>query len=197
MGRTSVKRDERAGDQLSVDEISDAFDALSPDDKLKLSAIETIKRRGTGFGVGELLNEAFYRALTGVRRCQRDVSFMAFLVEVMRSVASHEREKQRHFVPMTSMPFAGGAEISQSNFPSTGPSAEEVLIQQQDNTAVQAIYAHFEDDPEAQIVLMGWSEGLRGRSLREATKLDQAALDYAAKRIRCRMRAQYPEGWIT
>ncbi len=59
---------------------------------------------------------------------------------------------------------------------------------------MQAIHDNFEDDPEAQLVLMGWAEGLRGAPLREATGLDQARLDYAAKRIRTRMRKLYPQG---
>jgi hypothetical protein len=96
------------------------------------------------------------------------------------------------------VPGAGGAaEDSQGDPPATGLSPEEALIENQDAAAVQAIYDHFDDDPDAQLVLMGWADGLRGGALREATDLDQAALDYAAKRIRSRMRALYPEGWIT
>jgi DNA-directed RNA polymerase specialized sigma24 family protein len=197
MDKTSVMRDAPAGDYLSAAEVGAAFDALSPDDKLKLGAIETIRRSGTGFGIGELLHEVVCRALTGDRNCPRDVPFMAFLVETMRSIASHARKKQRRSAPLSAVPHASSAEDGQGDPPATGPSPEEALIEQQDAAAVQAIHGRFEDDPEAQLVLMGWGDGLRGRALREATGLDQSALDYTAKRIRSRMRALYPEGWGT
>lgn len=198
MGKTSVMRDAPAGDYLSAAEIGAGFDALSPDDKLKLGAIETIRRRGTGFGAGDLLHEAVCRALTGDRHCPRDVPLMAFLVETMRSIASHARKKQRRSVPLSAVPHAGGtAADSQADPPAAGPSPEDLLMEKEDAAAVQAIHDHFEDDPEAQLVLMGWAEELRGGPLREATGLDQAALDYAAKRIRKRVRALYPQGWMT
>jgi hypothetical protein len=50
-----VKIQPAVGDFLSADEINDAFDALSPDDKLKLAAIEAIRRRGTAYARTELI----------------------------------------------------------------------------------------------------------------------------------------------
>jgi DNA-directed RNA polymerase specialized sigma24 family protein len=198
MGKTSVIWDAPEGDCLSAAEISAAFDGLVPDDKMKLSAIEAIKRRGTGLGAGELVHEAVCRALMGSRNCPRCIPFMAFLVETMRSIAYHERKKYRRSAPLTAVPHSdGAAEGSQADPPATGPGPEDLLIEKQDAATVQTIHDHFEDDPEAQLVLMGWADELRGRTLREATGLDQAALDYAAKRIRTRMRKLYPQGWMT
>jgi hypothetical protein len=68
------------GEFLSTDEFIGAMNALSPDDKLKLHAIESIRRRATGFGEGELLQEAICRTLLGSRNCPREVPLMAFLV---------------------------------------------------------------------------------------------------------------------
>jgi hypothetical protein len=56
---------------------------------------------------------------------------------------------------------------------------------------VQAIHAVFADDPEAQLVLLGWQDDLKGAELREATDLDQGKLDYAIRRIRMRMAKAY------
>lgn len=170
---------------------------MSPDDKLKLGAIEAIKRGGTGFAAGELLHKAVSRALTGERNCPRDVPFMAFLVETMRSITHHERERQRRSVSLTAGPHPGEpVERNQADPPTTGASPEDILAEKEDSAIVQAIHGHFEDDPEAQLLLMGWADGERGAALREATGLDQGALDYAAKRIRTRLRALYPQGWI-
>jgi DNA-directed RNA polymerase specialized sigma24 family protein len=196
MGKTSVMRDALEDGCLSAAEVAAALDALSPDDKLKLGAIEAIKRGGTGFGAGELLHEAVCRALTGERNCPRDVPFMAFLVETMRSIAHHERKRQRRSASLTAEPRSGGPGEGSEAPPATGPSPEDILAEKEDSAIVQAIYGHFEDDPEVQLVLMGWADGERGAALREATGLDQGALDYAAKRIRTRMRALYPQGWI-
>ena len=198
MDKTGLKQDAPEGDYLDAAEIGAAFDGLSPEDKLKLGAIETIMRRGTGLEVGELVHEAVGRALTGRRNCPRNIPFMAFMVETMRSIAYHARRKGRRSAPLTAVPHAGGVtEASQGDPPAAGPSPEDVLLEKDAAGTVQAIYDHFEDDPEAQLVLMGWADGLRGAALREATGLDQAALDYAAKRIRTRMRTLYPQGWVT
>jgi hypothetical protein len=70
------------------------------------------------------------------------------------------------------------------------------MIELQAADTVRTIHDMFQDDAEAQLVVMGWADGLRGRELRDGTGLDQAALDYAAKRIRTRMKKQYPNGWI-
>jgi DNA-directed RNA polymerase specialized sigma24 family protein len=197
MGKTSVMCGAREDASLSAAEIAAALDALSPDDKLKLGAIEAIRRGGTALGAGELLHETVCRALMGERNCPRDVPFMAFLVETMRSIAHHERERRRRSACLTAVPPSGEpVDGSQADRPATDPSPEDILAEKEDSAIVQAIQGHFEDDPEAQLVLMGWADGERGAALREATGLDQGALDYAAKRIRTRMRALYPQGWI-
>lgn len=171
---------------LSSDEISAAFDALSPDDKLKLGAIETIRRSGTEFAPGELTQEAVCRSLAGERKCPRDVPFMAFMANTMRSIASHAH---------AALSAASAKHGNPDGCPDP-PTPEDSLLQKEAAKQVQAIYGHFEDDSEAQLVLMGWADGLRGKELREATDLDQPALDYAIKRIRKNMRKLYPDGWL-
>jgi DNA-directed RNA polymerase specialized sigma24 family protein len=190
MGRPFVNQHPPGGDFLGADEIIAAFAVLSPDDKLKLAAIEAIRRRGTGFGPGELLHETVCRALTGERNCPRGVTFMAFLAMTMRSIASHDRKQRRRMESL-------GADEDGAALPATAPSPEDDLMQKQDAVAVQAIHGCFNDDPESQLVLLGWQDGLGGAELREATSLDQGQLDYAIKRIRTRMRKGYPQGWMT
>ena len=60
---------------------------------------------------------------------------------------------------------------------------------------VNAIHDCFDGDEEAQMVVLGWSEGYRGAELREFVGVDQAGLDYAIKRIRRTMTKRYPDGW--
>jgi DNA-directed RNA polymerase specialized sigma24 family protein len=187
MGKPSVSQRPPQGDVLRADEIIGALDTLSPEDKLKLAGIEAIRRRGTGFRSGELIHEAVCRALLGSRRCPRDVPFMAFMAMTMRGIASHERKKRRS----TGLLGAGAHDV-----PNMAASPEDQLIERQDAAAVQTLQDLFEDDPDAQLVLLGWQDGLRGAELREATGLNQGKLDYAIRRIRTRMRKAYPQGWM-
>jgi DNA-directed RNA polymerase specialized sigma24 family protein len=197
MSNATVIREAPAkeGDSLGADEIGTAFEGLSVEDKLKLQAIETLFRGGTGFGPHELVYEAVCRTLVGDRSCPRDVPFMAFIVETMRSIAYHERAKRRRSVPLTLVPRHGGASEGPPDCPSDQLTPEEHLLEREAADMVQTMHGLLKDDPEAQLVLMGWADGLRGKALREAAGLDQAALDYAGKRIRSQIRKHYPNGW--
>jgi hypothetical protein len=181
---------------LSADEFIGALEALPPNDKLKLDAIEGIRRRGTGFGEGELLHEAICRTLLGERNCPRDVPIMPFMVETMRSIAGHDRKRR-----LCLGSVGGGAEPGEEGVGperelATGaPSPEDELLRKEEAAAVQVIFNEFDDDPDAQLVLLGWQDELRGAALREATGLDQGRIDYAIRRIRTRMRKKYPQGW--
>jgi DNA-directed RNA polymerase specialized sigma24 family protein len=182
-------------DHLSGAEIGAAIEALSSGDKLKLAAIDDRMRGGTGLGRGDLVQEAVLRALDVSRKCPRSVSFMAFLVESMRSIAGHERAKNRRNVSLTEVGEALNASVLD---PAILPrNAEDGLIDKQESAVVQTIHAEFNDDPEAQLVLMGWMDALRGAAMLEATGLNQGQFDYAAKRIRTKMRRLYPQGWHT
>lgn len=189
MDEATTIPDAKKREHLAVDEIGPAFDGISHDDKLKLYAIEAIRRRGTEFGEGELLREALCRALDGERKCPRDISFMAFLVMTMKSIASHAHKQRKRVVTVPDPPAVSRADTSDAL---SAPSPEDHVIA---TSVVQEIYAHFENDEEATLVLMGWGVELRGKALRDETGLDQAALDYAAKRIRAVARKLYPNGW--
>lgn len=193
MNSTTVVRDapQKQDESLGVDEISAALDALSPDEKLKLAKVESIRRSGTEFGPGELIHETVCRALTGDRKCPRETPFIAFLAMTMRSIADHAR---RDRLRMAASPQATAGERNPDGH-AEPPTPEDSLLEKESAARVQLIHEHFEDDSEAQLVLMGWADGLRGKELREATALDQAALDYASKRIRMKMRKLYPDGW--
>jgi DNA-directed RNA polymerase specialized sigma24 family protein len=180
------------GAHLCADEVLAAFDSLSHDDKLKLGAVEGIKRRGTGFGRGQLLHEAFCQVILGKRKCPRDVSLMAFLVQTMRSLASHDRERRRKIGSPRAAPREGPA-MSAATPPNQTAAAAAADLDSRET--VEAIFNIFDGDEKARLVVMAWADGCRGADLREATGLDQGAIDYAAKRIRKKMKALYPHGW--
>jgi DNA-directed RNA polymerase specialized sigma24 family protein len=191
MAEATTIRDAPTRDHLRADEIGPAFDGLSRDDKLKLYAVEAHLLGGTGLGKGDLLREAVCRALDGERKCPRDIAFMAFLVMTMKSIAFHARIKRRRTVVAGDPSDPAHADPLDPPFT---PSPEDGAIAA---SVLRALYAHFENDEEATLVLMGWAEDLHGKELREATDLDQTRLDYAIKRIRTGARKLYPDGWKT
>lgn len=198
MGRPLVIPQPPAGDFLSADEFIGALEALSPEEKLKLADIEALRRGGTEFTPGELVQEAICRTLAGERNCPRGVPFMAFMAQTMRSIASHDRLQRGRESSFEEMQAAGNATADgAADPPAVGPSPEDQLMQEELIAAVRAIHGHFDDDQDAQLVLLGWQDDLGGAALREATGLGQGQLDYAIRRIRTRMRKAYPRGWMT
>src|ERR1700730_4104404 len=152
MAEATTIRDAPAREHLRADEIGPAFDGLSRDDKLKLYAIETILRGGTGFGKGDLLREAICRALEGDRKCPRDVSFMAFVVMTMKGIAWHARKKSRLTVAATDPPEPAAADTPDA---AIAPSPEDALVAA---SVLRDIHGEVEDDEEATMVLMGWGD---------------------------------------
>jgi hypothetical protein len=181
------------GVHLDHDEVLATIDALSPEDRLRLDGIEGVLRRGTQFAPRGLVHEAFCRVIMGDRRCPKDVPFMAFLVMTMKSIASHDREQRWKTLQL--VPRHGEASVAPSDLAANQLNPEEHLVEQQSGDTVKRIHEEFSDDPDAQLVIMGWADGSRGRELREATGFDQAGLDYAIKRIRVWMKKKYPNGW--
>jgi hypothetical protein len=178
------------GGYLDPGAVAEAYAALSVDEKRKLLAVEARLRRGTSLGPGELFWEALTRALLGQRRCPQDVVFTAFLIETMRSVASHDRERLKRTASLDEVSEADVARgVSSGESPHTPE--EEMMAAE----TVRAIHAHFDGDEEARLLLLGWGADLRGKDLRELVGVDQAGLDYIIKRVRRTMGRLYPQGW--
>jgi len=189
---------ERVSADLSPEEFRTAFEGLSPDNRLKLTLIERPLLRGTSFRSNDILNEAVCRTLLGRRRCPREVPVMAFLVEVMRSIASHEREREKRMVSSSEVGEFGTPAPVGLGAMSRAASAEDMLIEMEEAAGaitMKDILALFEDDAEATAVLRGLDNDLKGKGLRERTGLDQGRLDYAKKRIKKVLLARFPEGW--
>lgn len=185
-------------DLLSRAETADAIKALDADEKLKLHAIAQGRARGTGMVGKDLLHETICRAMLGARRCPKNVPLMAFLVQTMRSISSHARDKykaqrDREHADTGIDPVLLAEEKSRAPL-----SPEDQAMRDDEDDArtkmVEEIFECFKDDPEAELLLLGWSDGLRGEKLREFVGVDQPALDYVAKRIRRRVKQIYPKG---
>src|SRR5262249_14596828 len=150
------------------------------ENRLKLHEIERVALRGTDLSPGDLLHEALCAAIMGDRKCPRRVPFMAFIVQTMRSIASHYREK--HLRESADGGTTQETQGARPMFSGAVLDPEQVLIESENTVA--AIHGFFDGDEQAQLVILGWSEGYRGKELRDFVGVDQTTLDYAIKRIR-------------
>ncbi len=199
MGAASSKTEEtgRADKFLSAEELIAAYDALSAADKFKLDRSEGVRRGGTTFKRGELLHKAMCGAIFGDRRCPREVAVAAFLVQTMRSIASHERERLARNTPLHEVPREGEAAPAAT---AVSKAVDAMVVTETERATrskdtVETILALFADDEVAQFILLGWIENCRGEALRELTGLSQSDLDYKIRCIRSKMRKHYPNGW--
>jgi len=197
MGRQNAPQEtsDPSGNCLSPDEFMAALAGLPPDEKLKLAKIEAIFRKGTSYRSGALLGEVGARVALDKRHCPRDVSIMAFTIEVMKSISYHERQRLSRERALFADSKPTGTGSGETTF---SPSLEAQAAwlkerQAQSDEAMEEIYQLFEKDEEAQQVIAGLSLGLKGAELRNETGLDQAKLDYAKKRIRKKIGTRYPE----
>jgi DNA-directed RNA polymerase specialized sigma24 family protein len=180
---------------LDSEEVAAALGSLSAQDKLKLHEIEKVYLRGTDLSPKDLLHEAVCAVIMGDRKCPRAVSPMAFIVQTMRSLANHRRAKHRREMADGGVAQDADDGATAVMFSAAAPSPEDVLLQRESEDTVRLIHDVFEGDHEPQMVILGWSEGYRGKELRELVGVDQAALDYAIKCIRRTMTKRYPHGW--
>src|SRR6266566_5995112 len=116
-----------SGGFLGSEEVVVALDSLPAEEKLKLQAIEKVLLRGTDLSPGDLFHEAMCAAILGDRKCPRDVAPAAFIVQTMRSIANHQREKRlRETADGGAAQEADGAVM----FSAAASSPEAILLEQ-------------------------------------------------------------------
>ena len=157
-------------EHLASEEVLEKLDSMSADDKRRLRLIERRRRGGTDFGEYELYSEAACQAIVGERRCPRDESFIAFLAQSMRSIASHRREALARTESLTE-DERGGAERQVA---SDGLDSEALLIEKQSEDTIRTIYDALEGDEQAQLAVIAISGPNKGKALRDEIGVDQA-----------------------
>jgi hypothetical protein len=179
-------------EHLAPEEVLEKLDSMSADDKRRLRLIERRRRGGTDFGENELYSEAVCQAVVGERRCPKDESFVAFLAQSMRSIASHRREALARTESLTKEDGrVGGARQVASD----GLDPEAVLIEKQSEDTIKVIYDALEGDEEAQLAVIAIAGPNKGKALRDEIGVDQAGYDYIMKRIRKILGRKFPNGF--
>ncbi|MBI3430659.1 MAG: hypothetical protein HY018_00400 [Hydrogenophilales bacterium] len=176
-----------ADDSLSLAEVDAALRALLPADWERALRLARFRAGGLADWTGEsLLSEALAKLLAGERVWRRDVSALQTLKNVLHSLASNDRKKQ------TGAPIdrfatvdvgAGGTE-DEDHMPGVAAvderSPESIVDGRSQLVAIEKLVA---DDEDAQMVLMAWSEGIRGKAAAEDLDFDMKRYDAARKRL--------------
>jgi len=128
----------------------------------------------------DLLGEALFRILLGKRQLNRSVTIEANLFWVMKSIASswHKRRKRKPEVSLeellaTDEASGDAMEVLVISDDDRAPSPEEELAYKQELDALQAV---FTDRPDAQMVILGRAEGLKGAELAAFADLNASQL---------------------
>lgn len=179
-------------EHLASEEVLEKLDSMSADDKRRLRLIERRRRGGTDFGESELYSEAVCQAIVGERRCPKDESFIAFLAQSMRSIASHRREALARTESLTEKDEGGGAERQVA---SDGLDPEALLIEKQSENLIGTIYGALEGDEQAQLAVIAISGPNKGKALRDEIGVDQAGYDYIMRRIRKTLGKKFQGGF--
>lgn len=130
----------------------------------------------------ELLREAVMRVLAGRRTLSRQVPIDVNVFGIMRSIASswHKRRARRPEISVEDL--VGSDDEGQTQDPfevlvipedAQAASPEQDLAFKQEMGAILNLFADRED---AQLVIIGRAEGLKGAALAEAAGLDQVQL---------------------
>jgi len=181
---------------LTAGEIRTAIEAFPPVGWLRLHKVARVLCRHTGTEPEDLLQEAFRRALDGVRQCPRDVDVQRFLAGVMRSIASDWSKARKRRAEVGLVAPSGGMQEVVVRVRDPRPSADDWLAREQEAACLRkAVLDLFADDPVARRVLDGIMDGREGDDLRSLTGLGETAFASKRRLIRRRIDKAFPREW--
>jgi DNA-directed RNA polymerase specialized sigma24 family protein len=161
-----------------------ALEIVSKMELLRLKTIARLYARGLPPDVAwdDLLQEAITRIISGARRRPEDVTVVAFVAGVMRSLkAEHWRRSQR----LSQSSGSGIARIGNGpqeiDLRDPTPSPERSLIAQQELNAIERLFA---DDAVILKIIVGLGQGLSAEQIRLAIGLSKLRYESARRRMR-------------
>jgi RNA polymerase sigma-70 factor (ECF subfamily) len=163
-------------------EVDRAIRGLSDADLARLGSVARLRTRGLwAIDWEDALHEAFARAIDGSRKWPRDVPFIVFLAETIRSITSEAwRVQQRDAARRSARPVEDLA----SELASPLPGPEQAVIER---GAAAEILALFTDDAVASGILLGIADGASPLEVQERLNITRTDYDSARRRIRRRV----------
>ena len=179
----------------SIAELRLAIETISKLDRIRLLKKARVLATGTGMEPDDLFQETVARSLekNGGRNCPHDVKILTFLGNVMRSIASHSREKWEREMPL------GVNEDDEDDpfvaIPDPGPSPVEVVIGRLDyRRTIARIEAMFDEDPQAQAIVIGIMEDWSPHEICALEPMSKNEYGSARKRVRRKLLREFPKG---
>lgn len=175
--------DDMASDTLSIAELRSAIAALKLSDEQKLMRAAEFLCYVNGFDDPRgLLQEAMVRALSGTRRCPRNMQIVPFLFGAMRSIANSVSKSAKR------SPIDQYAELDETEEQDQdeGIEATQNITPEREAMArdmLQKVNNLFKDDADAQLVLYAMADGVQGQELREALGLTETQHNTIRRRM--------------
>lgn len=171
----------------SEDEVREHLLELDDDALYRLEVAAARYRRALPkHDVEELVNEALQRALDGRRKWRRDVAFMAFMLETMRSIASEWLKRNLRDVPDSQIGVSSGEDDEGESFlerQSTAEGDPEAAARFRD-VADRLERVFGSGDDEVMGVVLGRIEGLSPAETQKEFNMTPKAYAAAQKRLR-------------
>jgi DNA-directed RNA polymerase specialized sigma24 family protein len=170
---------------ISLADTALALKLVTESDLLRLKAIARVHARGLPPDVSwdDLLQEAFARVMSGSRKKPCDISMVAFLSGVMRSLRADHWRRVNLESPGGSLrrrlPDPGKAQEPEAQ--DAAPDPERALIAWQEMQSVARLFA---GDSVALQIVSGLAEGLSPEEIRTASGISKTDYDSARRRMR-------------
>jgi DNA-directed RNA polymerase specialized sigma24 family protein len=172
--------------RLNCQEVQDCLARMSEADLRRAERIADFLARGlAGMNGEDLLQEACVKLLSGERRFPRDVHPLKVLKSAMHSEASNARKGARASPVDARVPLESQTGAADRRSPEV-----ELLASEQ----FRALVATCSGDPEAELVLLAWADGLKGTEAQQATGLADKSFDAARKRATRKLAGFEPTG---
>lgn len=173
----------------TIEELLEAFAALSDADLLALRKAASLRLDGTQFTEpADLMHEALTRCLDGRRRWPKAVPFPVFLYNAMKSIASADR--RLHSSKLVIQASELETDLWRDPLGSLGdmsPSAEADCIRLQEGRLSRELLARlrkeFAGDVAVDAVMSSWPDELGSREIMKRHGLTFREYDAARKRI--------------
>lgn len=169
---------------LSQEELENAIAAFSDADWTRINKAAAFYQRlcsRSSMSANDLVQEALLRAISGTRKCPRDVGVAMFIAKAIRSIANGEAEKIENIQPTISL----DDETSSFELSGQDASPEDMVSNKQEHQKLeQKLINLFAGDETAQLMVLGILEGESRADLQALSELDDTQFNSKRRKIR-------------